>query len=145
MNYLYTNLFRRTSAISFFIIHATMLDSTKLITSPTVNCYVEPSNTFPVETLSDFDILYKKCSGIANIQAFTYTYHRLIFLIAICYLFIHYFVSICCCTISASTIFSPVLYLSCSSLASLKPLLITQSISQVLHLSSSSLVTLPSR
>ena len=59
-------------------------------------------------------------------------------------LFTHYFVSICC-AISASTISSPVLCFSCSLLASLRPLLITQFISQVLHLSSSSLVTLPSR
>ena len=50
-----------------------------------------------------------------------------------------------CCAISASTISSPVLCFSCSLDASLRPLLITQFISQVLHLSSSSLVTLPSR
>ena len=58
--------------------------------------------------------------------------------------FTHYFVSICC-AISASTISSPVLCFSCSLDASLRPLLITQFISQVLHLSKSSLVTLPSR
>lgn len=40
---------------------------------------------------------------------------------------------------------SAVLCFSCSLLASLRPLLITQFISQVLHLSSSSFVTLPSR
>ena len=58
--------------------------------------------------------------------------------------FISYLFSICC-AISASTISSPVLCFSCSLEASLRPLLITQFISQVLHLSKSSLVTLPSR
>lgn len=50
-----------------------------------------------------------------------------------------------CSATSASTISSPVLYFSCSLLASLRPSLTTARRSQVLHLSSSSLVTLPSR